>query len=132
LTFAVVEVGNARASIPIVVYRLVKSFAEGNPKPGDMMAMRVSLARGDTIETPIPKAAFWATYFSKDRAAAPPTIEVRGEGSCTTGNGLQPRRIEKGEYAKYCLTGAGARLMIAHGMTGAPTVSGVVAIRVMW
>lgn len=81
---------------------------------------------------PLPKAALWVTYFSKHHEVAPPTIELVGEGSCTTGNGLQARRIEEGEYAKYCLTGRGTRMMIAHGNTGADTINGVVAVRIMW
>ena len=129
-TFAVVEVGDAEATIPIVVYQPVKSFVD-HPPSERLMAMNVSLARGDTIEVPLPKAAFWVTYFSKERNVAPPTIELRGDGSCTTGNGVRERRIEEGEYAKYCLTGNGTRMMIAHGRGGAARVSGTVAIRLM-
>jgi hypothetical protein len=129
-TFALVEVGDVRAAIPIMVYQPVTSFAD-NPPSVDLMAMRVSLARGDTMEVPLPKAAFWVTYFSKYPRVAPPTIELVGNGSCTTGDGVRPRRIEDGEYAKYCLTGNGTRMMIAHGAAGAATVSGVVAIRLM-
>ena len=128
--FAVVEVGDVKTEIPIVVYQSVKSFVDN--AQSRRMAMRVSLARGDTIETPLPKAAFWVTYFSNDRRVAPPTIELRGDGSCTTGNGLKSRRIEEGEYAKYCLTGNGARMVIGHGTAGVERVDGVVALRLMW
>jgi hypothetical protein len=72
------------------------------------------------------------TYFTRDRSRVPPTIELKGDGSCTTGDGLHMRRIQDGEYAKYCHTGNGARMMIAHGATGAARVNGVVAIRLMW
>jgi len=130
-TLASVEVGDVEALIQIMVYQPVTSFV-GNPQGTNLMAMRVNLARGDTIDVPLPKAAFWVTYFSRDRSAAPPTIELQGDGSCTTGNGLQMRRIIEGEYAKYCHTGNGARMMIAHGAAGAATVNGVVAIRLMW
>jgi hypothetical protein len=130
-TFVLVEVGDVKAEIPIMVYQPVTSFAD-NPQRVQLMAMHVSLARGDTIVVPLPTAAFWVTYFSNDRRAAPPTIELRGNGSCTTGNGVRQRRIEDGEYAKYCLAESGARMMIAHGAAGAASVSGVVAIRLMW
>jgi hypothetical protein len=130
-TVATVEIGDAEASIPIVVYQPVKSFVNNSPRER-LMAMPVSLARGDTIEVPLPKAAFWVTYFSKDRSATPPTIELQGPGSCTTGDGVRVRRIEDGEYAKYCLAGNGTRMMIAHGAAGAARVSGIVAIRLMW
>jgi hypothetical protein len=130
-TLASVEIGDAETLIQIMVYQPVTSFV-GNPRGVDLMAMRVNLARGDTINTPLPKAAFWVTYFSKDRSGAPPTIELQGDGSCTTGDGLHMRRIQEGEYAKYCHTGNGARMMIAHGATGAARVNGVVAIRLMW
>ena len=129
-TVAIVEVGDAKAHIPIMVYQSVKSFVD-NPRRVGLMAMHVRLARGDTIELPLPKAAFWVTYFSSDPGAAPPTIELRGEGSCTTGDGVRLRRIEDGEYAKYCLAGNGTRLMIAHGASGAAVVNGTVAIRLM-
>jgi hypothetical protein len=130
-TLATVEIGDTETLIPIMVYQPVTSFV-GNPKGVDLMAMHVNLARGDTIDVPLPKAAFWVTYFSKDRSAAPPTIELQGDGSCTRGNGLRLRRIVEGEYAKYCHTGNGARMRIAHGAGGASIVSGVVAIRLMW
>ena len=121
----------AEARIPIVVYQPVKSFVD-NPQRERLMAMRVSLARGDTIEVPLPKAAFWVTYFSKDASVAPPTIELQGDGSCTTGDGVRQRRIEDGEYAKYCFAGNRTRMMIAHGAGGATRVSGIGAIRLMW
>lgn len=130
-TIAIVEVGDAKAVIQVIVYQPVKSFV-GNPQGTDLMAMHVNLARGDTIEVPLPKAAFWVTYFSKDPSVPPPTIELQGDGSCTTGDGLHLRRIQEGEYAKYCHTGNGARMMVAHGATGAAIVNGVVAIRLLW
>lgn len=130
-TVAVVEIGDAEARIPIVVYQPVKSFVD-NPQRERFMALQVSLARGDTIEVPLPKAGFWVTYFSTDRSVAPPTIELRGNGSCTTGDGVRERRIEEGEYAKYCLAGDGTRMMIAHGTRGAARVNGIVALRLIW
>jgi hypothetical protein len=129
-TVAIVEIGDAKTLIPIMVYRRVKSFV-GNPPREDLLAMHVKLARGDTVELPMPKAAFWVTYVPSVRGAAPPTIELRGDGSCTTGNGVRIRRIEEDQYAKYCLTGTGARMMIAHGASGADTVTGTVALRLM-
>ncbi|HTD59644.1 MAG TPA: hypothetical protein VK679_03275 [Gemmatimonadaceae bacterium] len=130
ITIVVVEIGDAMAQIPIMVYRPVKSFVD-NPSREDLLAMRVRLARGDTVELPVPKAAFWVTYLASDPHAAPPTIELRGDGVCTTGDGIRLRRIEDGKYAKYCLVGSRARMMIAHGTTGADTVTGTVAVRVM-
>src|ERR1700743_1495681 len=54
----IVDVGDARASMLAVVYAPVTSFV-GNARKPQFMAMRVSLARGDTIVTPVPKSAFW-------------------------------------------------------------------------
>lgn len=130
-TVVVVDVGDERAHTPIVVYDSVKSFVD-NRRKAELMAMHVSLARGDTILTPVPKGAFWVTYFSRDSGVAPPTIELRGDGLCTLGNGISARRIAEGEYAKYCYSGTGAQMMIAHGTTGAVRVSGVVALRLVW
>ena len=96
------------------------------------MAMRVSLARGDTVEVPLPKAAFWAKYFSSDGKSVPPTIEIRGKGSCTTGDGLRVARVEEGAYMKYCFAGDGATMRIAHGANGAEIVKGTVAIQLVW
>ncbi len=131
MTVASVEIGNAKAQIPIMVYEPVKSFV-GNPQGVKLMAMRVSVARGDTIVVPLPKAAFWVTYFSKDPNVPPPTITLQGDGLCTTGDGIRQRRIEDGEYAKYCHTGDGARMIIAHGAPSVATISGTVAIRLIW
>ncbi len=130
MTFANIEVGDAKTAIPIGVYEPVKSFV--NQPPKQMMGMRVALARGDTIEVPVPKAAFWVTYYSSDRGAPPPTIELRGNGACSTGNGIRIRRVEEDTYSKYCNTGNDVRMMIAHGAAGADTVRGLVAVRIMW
>jgi len=113
------------------VYQLVSSFIDTRPNER-LLAMHVALARGDTVELPLPKAAFWITYFSPNPLAAPPTIEIRGNGSCTTGDGVRIHRVEEREYTKYCLTNRGATLMIAHGATGADLVKGTVAIRLVW
>jgi hypothetical protein len=130
MTFANIEVGDVKTAIPIGVYEPVTSFV--NQPPKQMMAMRVNIARGDTIEVPVPKGVFWVTYYSSDRSAPPPTIELRGDGACTTGDGLHMRRVEDGTYAKYCRTGDGVRMMIAHGVAGADSVRGLIAVRMMW
>jgi hypothetical protein len=129
-TFVTIEIGNARTGLPVGVYEPVKSFDNTPTKP--MMGMRIAQARGDTLEVPVPKAAFWITYYSNDPAVPPPTIELRGPGACATGDGLRVRRVEAGTYGKYCNAGAGAKMMIAHGATGADTVRGFVAVRLMW
>jgi hypothetical protein len=130
-TVAVIDVGGQETRIPIMVYQPVESFVDNPPKLG-LMAMSVALARGDTIRTPLPRASFWVTYVPKDRGAAPPTIELLGNGGCSAGDGVHQRRVEDGEYAKYCFSGSGSRMMIAHGAEGAEVVRGTVAIRLMW
>jgi hypothetical protein len=130
-TVAIIDVGGRETRIPIMVYQPVDSFV-GNPPKLGLMSMSVTLARGDTIRTPLPKAAFWVTYIPRDRGAPPPTIELLGYGGCSAGDGVHQRRVEDGEYAKYCFSRSGSRLMIAHGATGAAVVRGTVAIRLMW
>ena len=128
---AIVEIGDASARISVQVYQPVTSFVD-NPSREGLSAMRVRLGRGDTIVVPLPKAAFWVKYFSPERGVAPPTIELRGNGSCTTGDGVRVQRVEEDEYAKYCLTGDGDSIMIAHGATGAKVVTGAVALQLVW
>jgi hypothetical protein len=130
MTFVNIEVGNAKAGIPVGVYEPVTSFVQTPQEP--MMGMRVALTRGDTITVPVPKAVFWVTYYAKDPALPPPTIELRGDGFCTTGNGIRVRRVEDGTYAKYCTAGNGVQMLIAHGTAGADTVRGFIAVRLMW
>jgi hypothetical protein len=130
-TVAIIDVGGLETRIPIMVYQPVDSFVGNLPKLG-LMAMSVALARGDTIRTPLPRAAFWVTYIPRDRGASPPTIELLGNGGCSAGDGVRRRRVEDGEYAKYCFSGSGSRMMIAHGTSGAEVVRGTVAIRLMW
>jgi hypothetical protein len=126
-TFVEVRVGDRRAVIAVQVHHLVTSFVN-QPRDEERLAMRVRLARGDTIEVPLPKAAFWVTYVPNNPGETPPTIELRGNGSCTTGNGVQAMRGVEGEYAKYCHSDDGARFSIAHGQTGADTVYGTLAL----
>ena len=66
MSVVIVDVGDAQAHMPVLVYEPVTSFVD-NPRKSPLMAMHVSLGRGDTIETPVPKAAFWVTYFSRDQ-----------------------------------------------------------------
>ncbi|MEO7086352.1 MAG: hypothetical protein ABI442_03525 [Gemmatimonadaceae bacterium] len=130
-TMAVVEIGDQSARVSILVYRSVTSFVD-NPPSERLLAMHVRLVRGDTIEVPLPKAAFWVKYLPTDRKAAPPTIELSRNGACSTGDGMRVKRVEEGEYVKYCLTQAGAMMMIAHGATGAEVVEGNVTLQLVW
>ena len=113
--------------IGIFVYRLVTSFVN-NPQDHDLLAMRVRLARGDTIAMPLPSGAFWVKYYSTDPTVPPPTIELRGNGTCRAGDGLRAKRVLEGEYAKYCRAGTGTTIVIGHGAIGADTVSGTIAL----
>jgi hypothetical protein len=128
-TTVIVAIGDKEARISVLVYRSVTSFVNSPPNER-LLAMRVRLAQDDTVELPLPKAVFWVKYFSTDRGAAPPTIKLRGNGSCTTGDGIHLQRVEDGEYAKYCFTGDGATMMIAHGEMGAKMVNGTIALDV--
>ena len=71
-TFVEVSVGDRRAVIAVQVHHLVTSFVN-QPRDEELLAMRVRLARGDTIEVPLPKAAFWVTYV------CPPRPRVAGK-----------------------------------------------------
>lgn len=130
-TMALVTVGDMQTGIAVLVHRLVTSFVN-HPRSEDLLAMRVRVARGDTIVTPLPKSSFWVRYISADRGAPPPTIELRGNGFCTLGDGIHLKRIEEDEYARYCHADDGTSMMIAHGLVGADTVSGTVAIELSW
>ena len=129
-TAANIDVGDAHAGVSLVVYQMVTAFVNRRDEP--FQAMQVTLARGDTIEVPLPKAAFWISYFSRDRNVPPPTIVLRGDGSCTSGDGLHRVRLEEGVYTKYCLTGDGARMMVTHGNVGPEIVNGTVGIHLVW
>lgn len=131
MTMAFVTVGDMRTGITVLVHRLVTSFIN-HPRNQNMLAMRVRLARGDTMVVPLPKASFWVRYISASRSAAPPTIELQGNGSCTLGDGIHLKRLEEGEYARYCFADDGTSMMIAHGQVGADTVSGTVALELSW
>jgi hypothetical protein len=130
-TVAIVTIGDVSATIVVVVHRLVTSFV-GNPQNQDLLAIRVHVTRGDTVEVPVPKAAFWVKYFPRDSGAAPPTIELHGNGSCVNGDGIRIQRVENGEYAKYCRTDNGTTIMIAHGEAGADTVAGTITLDLNW
>lgn len=130
-TLATVAIGDRRALVAVLVHRLVASFGDILPNE-DLLAVRVRLARGDTIEMPVPNAAFWVKYYSMDRGTHPPTIELRGDGSCTTGDGINAKRVEEDEYAKYCNARSGTTIVIGHGQTGADTVAGTIALELNW
>lgn len=130
-TMVIVTIGNKETMISVNVYRSVTSFVN-NPPDERLLAVRVRLAQGDTIALPLPKATFWVKYFPAKSGEAPPTIKLRGSGSCTTGDGIHLQRVIDGEFAKYCFTGNDAAIMIAHGEMGAKMVNGTIALDLDW
>jgi hypothetical protein len=128
MTFVSVEVGERKADMAVIVHELVPSFVGLRPDQR-FVAMPVRLSQGDTVRWNLPKGAFWIKYMSRGEAQAPPTIELFGDGLCTNGEGGKAYRMPLGEHGKYCYVWkSGALAMVAHGVTGAAVVEGVLML----
>jgi hypothetical protein len=132
LTPVIVKVGEHEARMMAVVHAIVPSF-DALRDDQTVVARPVRLAQGDTLGWGLPGGSFWIKYLPRREGDAPPTITVEGDIGCMPGDGIRAYRISPSEYGAYCLVrrGGSARVMIAHGATGAEWVDGAVALQRM-
>jgi hypothetical protein len=128
-TAIVVEVGEQKALMMVVVHEMVNTFEQLRDDQR-YVARSVRLARGDTVHWALPNGTFWLKYLPRPAGAAPPSITVVGAIGCMPGTGIKTYRMNLGEYGTYCLVqrGGSASVMVAHGMNGAEWVEGTMAI----
>ncbi|MCC6931206.1 MAG: hypothetical protein IT359_19615 [Gemmatimonadaceae bacterium] len=131
-TMVRVEVGEQEARMMLVVHALVPSF-ESLRDDQRFVARPVRLARGDTLHWQLPNGSYWLKYIPRRAGEAPPTITVAGAIGCMPGDGIRAYRLPVGIYGAYCLVqrDGSARVMLAHGESGAEWVEGTVAIQRM-
>lgn len=132
VTPVIVKVGEREARMMAVVHAIVPSF-DALRDDQTVVARPVRLAQGDTLRWGLPGGSFWIKYLPRHEGDAPPTITVEGNIGCMAGDGIRAYRISPSEYGAYCLVqrGGTARVMIAHGATGAEWVEGSVALQRM-
>jgi hypothetical protein len=123
-----VMLGDRTVRMQVVVHELVHSL--GNLRADQrFVALNVHLARGDTINMPLPGGAFWLKYVPRDSSDGPPAISVNGM-SCVPTDGIRVYTVPLGVIATYCDAFAekGITLKLAHGSTGAAVIAGLLMI----
>ena len=128
-TEATVKIGDQRARIRVLVHEQVTNFTGLRPDQR-LVAVPVSLARGDTIRLSLPAGALWIKYLPRRRDEPPPSIELGVIGACGPGDGLHNYRLPPEEYGtSYCLVDRGpSTVVVAHGRAGLPVVEGWLAL----
>lgn len=128
-TAVVVDVGDRKAVMSVIVHERVASFVGLRPDQ-QFVAVPMRVAQGDTVHWALPPGAFWLKYLPRTSGDAPPTITVSGAITCSRGNGLQAFRTQLDVYVVYCLVrSGGASVDVAHGRFGAQIVEGSLALQ---
>ena len=128
-TTVVVDVGDRKALMSVIVHEQVASFVGLRPDQR-FVAVPVRVAQGDTVHWTLPPGVFWLKYLPRNPGDAPPTITVAGTISCSRGDGLHAFRTLLDAYVVYCLVHpSGATVEVAHGRLGARVVEGSLALQ---
>ena len=128
-TMVVIDVGDRKAMMQVIVYERVASFT-GLRADQHTVASAVRVAQGDTVHWALPTGAFWLKYLPRRPSDAPPTISVSGAANCSSGNGIRAYRAPLDVYAVYCLVRpGGAAVDVAHGRVGAQVVEGSLVLQ---
>lgn len=131
-TMVFVQVGEQEARMMVVVHALVPAFDDLRDDQR-YVARPLRLARGDTLHWGLPNGSYWLKYLPRRAGDPPPTITVAGSIGCMPGDGIKAYRLPVGIYGAYCMVqrGGTARVMLAHGESGAEWVEGTIAIERM-
>ena len=128
-TTVVVDVGDRKALMSVIVHEQVASFVGLRPDQR-FVAVPIRVAQGDTVHWALPQGVFWLKYLPRNPGDAPPTITVAGAISCSKGDGLHAFHTLLDVYVVYCLVHpGGATVEVAHGRFGAPIVEGSLALQ---
>ncbi|MEP6619157.1 MAG: hypothetical protein ABJE47_07580 [bacterium] len=122
-----VHVGDRGARMEVFVHERVRSF-EGLRADQRFVAVPVHLAQGDTIHLALPEGVFWLKYVPKRAGLAPPSIDLVGNITGTASDGLRAYLSPLEEYGVYCVAGRGTSVTVAHGMFGARSLDGIIAL----
>ncbi|HEY4129593.1 MAG TPA: hypothetical protein VGM50_03205 [Gemmatimonadaceae bacterium] len=126
-----IGIGDKRVRAAVIVHELVKRFDNLRSDQRNV-AIVMSVARGDTVEYPIPTGTMWVKWLPRGATTTPPTITMQGPGFCQDGQASLTLWLPVDEYGKYCYVGAGTRIRVAHGKSGPATLTGALMIERMW
>jgi hypothetical protein len=121
-TSAILKVGDGQTRIWVTVYEPVPTL-DGLRPDQRLVSAPVRLARGDTIDWPLPTGRFWLR-FTPATAAHPrpaPRIRVSGQITCTPSFGLT-------DQVTCIAPTAEARVRIAHPGTSRDSIVGNLAL----
>lgn len=122
-----IAVGDAYVNVAVNVHEIVDRFDRLAPTQRNV-AMRLHIARGDTLRFPVPAGLLWVKWMSRDGGAAHPTIAAEGSGYCHADSEAFTRWLPAGVYGAYCDVSDGTRIRIALGGGGDSVLTGALLL----
>ena len=121
-----IAIGDAHVDIAVNVHEIVDRFGDLAPSQRNV-AMRLRVARGDTLHIPVPAGTVWVKWKSGDDAATHPAITAEGPAYCHMDSEAAHWRPAD-QYGGYCFFSDGARIRVARGSAGEPLVAGALLL----
>ncbi|HTE45240.1 MAG TPA: hypothetical protein VK636_08375 [Gemmatimonadaceae bacterium] len=125
-----IAVGDAHVNVAVNVHEIVDRFDNLAPTQRNV-AMRLHLARDDTLRLPVPAGTLWVKWMSRGGAATHPAITAEGPGYCHVDTEAITHWLPAGEYGAYCYVSDGARIRVAGGGAGDSVLTGALLLERM-
>jgi hypothetical protein len=122
-----IAIGDAYVNIAVNVHEIVDRFDNLAPTQRNV-AMRLRLARGDTLHLPVPAGAMWVKWMARGGAATHPSITAEGPGYCHMDSEAFIRWLPAGEYGAYCYVGDGTRIRVSRSGAGDSVLTGALLL----
>ncbi|HEY4129591.1 MAG TPA: hypothetical protein VGM50_03195 [Gemmatimonadaceae bacterium] len=123
----VISVGDVYVRAPVIVHDVVPRFDNLTPAQRHA-AIPLHISRGDTLWFPVSEGTMWVKWLPRGETIAPPAITAEGPGYCHVGDPSIMRWLPDHEYGAYCYFSAGARIRVARGNEGTPTITGALLL----
>jgi hypothetical protein len=123
----IIAVGDAYVNVAVNVHEIVDRFDHLSPTQRNV-AMRLQIARGDTLRFPVPTGTHWVKWMARDGGAAHPTIAAEGSGYCHADSEAFTRWLPAGIYGAYCEASAGTRIRVAWNGAGDSVLTGALLL----
>jgi hypothetical protein len=120
-TWVTMRIGNGTTTTTVSVFESVSTLAERRDDQRFVIAP-VKLARGKTIDWPLPEGKLWLLYESVGEDNPIPKLRVNGPALCAPELGPQV------PFVRCIVRGRGATLHLAHPGKGAAKVDGHLAL----
>jgi hypothetical protein len=125
-----IDIGETHVGVAVNVHEIVDRF-DGLAPTQRNVALRLHLARGDTLHIPVPPGTMWVKWLSRGGSTAHPAITAEGTGYCHMDSEAFIRWRPAGEYGAYCYMSDGARIRVARNGAGDSVLTGALLLERM-